>query len=83
MKKTAALIALFILPVLSFCQTTDKTANDAFVLTRMINKFHVEPRPINGVFSRDVYNGMLKATDPKGSILIPLTSTNSAPTPQP
>jgi carboxyl-terminal processing protease len=65
MKSIAALIAFIIVPVLSYCQTVDKTANDAFVLIRMVNKFHVEPREVNSVFSAGVYKGMLEATDPE------------------
>ena len=29
----------------------------------MVNKFHVEPRPVNSVFSADVFAGMLDKTD--------------------
>ncbi|SDT65719.1 carboxyl-terminal processing protease [Mucilaginibacter mallensis] len=64
MKSLATLIALIIFPVLSYCQTIDKTANDAFVLIRMVNKFHVEPREVNSAFSVGVFKGMLQATDP-------------------
>ncbi len=64
MKKiTAILIALAFIPILSHCQTTDKIANDAFVLTRMVNKFHVEPREVNSLFSENVFTGMLNKTD--------------------
>ncbi len=57
------LLALVHLPLLSVCQTTDKVANDAFVLIRMVNKYHVEPREVNAAFSADVFTGMLAQTD--------------------
>ncbi len=57
------LLALVHLPLLSVCQTTDKVANDAFVLIRMVNKYHVDPREVNAAFSADVFNGMLFQTD--------------------
>ncbi len=65
MKKiTPALIAfIIILPLLSIGQTLDKTANEAFMITRMVNKFHVEPRVVNNAFSEDVFTGMLNKTD--------------------
>src|ERR1700710_1194810 len=65
MKKiTPALIAfIIILPLLSIGQTLDKTANEAFMITRMVNKFHVEPRTVNDAFSQDVFTGMLNKTD--------------------
>ena len=33
------------------------------MITRMVNKFHVQPRPVNDVFSSDVFSGMLTRTD--------------------
>ncbi len=65
MKKIiSALIAFIIAPLLSNCQTTtDKIADQAFVVTRMVNKFHVDPRPVNDVFSANVFTGMLDRTD--------------------
>jgi len=62
-KITVVFLAFIISPLLSICQTTDKTANEAFVLIRMVNKFHVEPREINDVFSANVFTGMLDKTD--------------------
>jgi carboxyl-terminal processing protease len=65
MKKiAAAFIAFTVVPFLSIAQTTtDKTANEAFVLVRMVNKFHVEPRAVNDVFSMHVFSGMLDRAD--------------------
>ncbi len=33
------------------------------MITRMVNKFHVEPRAVNNAFSEDVFTGMLNKTD--------------------
>lgn len=64
MKNIVLIITGFILiPLLSFCQTTDKIANEAYILIRMVNKFHVEPREVNDKFSVDLFNNMLINTD--------------------
>ena len=57
------LVVLIISPFLSFCQTNEKTANEAYVLIRMVKKFHVEPREVNDVFSANLFKGMLDKTD--------------------
>jgi carboxyl-terminal processing protease len=62
-KLRAVLSALLFLPSLSNAQTTAKVANEAFVITRMVNKFHVEPRLLDASFSADVFKGMLAQTD--------------------
>ena len=62
-KLRAALFVLLFLPILSNAQTTEKVANEAFVITRMVNKFHVEPRQLNASFSADVFKGMLDKAD--------------------
>jgi carboxyl-terminal processing protease len=59
-----ALLGLITSPVLSLCQTTEKAAGEAYVVTRMANKFHVDPRPLNAAFSADVFARMLGKTDP-------------------
>src|ERR1700733_4710583 len=56
-----ALITLF--PFFAISQTNTKIANEAFVLTRMVAKFHVAPRNVNDTFSTDIYNQMLLKTD--------------------
>lgn len=65
MKKIiTVLVACVITPLFSLCQTNEKTANEAFVLVRMVNKFHVEPRELNNKFSADVFKGMIDKADP-------------------
>jgi len=64
MKKIiVALIGIIISPVLSHSQTLDKVADEAFIITRMVNKFHVEPRAVDDKFSADVFAHMLENTD--------------------
>lgn len=52
------------LPFLAFAQTPAKIANEAFIVTRMVAKFHVAPRNLNDTFSADVYSQMFKRLDP-------------------
>ena len=44
-------------------QPANKAATDAFVITRMAAKFHVQPRPVDDAFSNDVYNALFKELD--------------------
>ena len=59
----AVFIGSMLCPFLSRCQTIDKTADEAFIITRMAGKFHVEPRAVDEQFSADVFAGMLENTD--------------------
>src|SRR6185503_15953240 len=63
-KKLPVVIALLISPIISHSQTNDKIAHEAFMITRMVNKFHVQPREVNDQFSADVFSGMLLKADP-------------------
>ncbi len=47
-----------------WCQTATNYAHEAFMVTRMVNKFHVEPRAVDSRFSAAVFNTMLKDADP-------------------
>ena len=62
LKKTI-FISLFFLSLYTFSQPIQKAANDAFMITRMAEKFHVQPRALNADFSKDVYNTLLKKID--------------------
>jgi len=59
----AALITIIAIPTMACCQTATKIANDAFVITRMADKFHVQPRAVDDAFSTDVFKAMLTKTD--------------------
>ncbi len=61
--KTFSLALITLIPIFASAQTAAKIANEAFVLTRMVAKFHVAPRNVNDTFSVDVYNQMLLKAD--------------------
>jgi carboxyl-terminal processing protease len=47
----------------SIAQSVQKAATDAFLITRMAEKFHVQPRALDDAFSADLYNAILKSID--------------------
>jgi carboxyl-terminal processing protease len=47
----------------SIAQSVQKAATDAFLITRMAEKFHVQPRALDDAFSADLYNSILKSID--------------------
>ncbi len=61
--KKILLTLIAVAPLLLQAQTSAKVANEAYVLTRMVNKFHVEPRDVNDAFSSDVFAQMLVRVD--------------------
>jgi carboxyl-terminal processing protease len=44
-------------------QSSDSKATDAFLITRMVEKFHVQPRPLDRVMSAAIYDRMLQTLD--------------------
>ena len=38
--------------------------NDAYLITRMVEKFHVQPRPLNDEFSKNIFTQLFKELDP-------------------
>ena len=67
-KKKLALIAF--LPLLLVSKTFSQSilqnaANDAYAITRMVDRFHVQPKPVNDTFSEDVYRMVIKKLDPR------------------
>lgn len=66
MKRSAVLFAVCMLGWLpAWCQGNTNFAHEAFMITRMVNRFHVEPRPVDNRFSAYVFNAMLKEADPR------------------
>ena len=64
--KNLCLALLWLMLVMPFCsraQSFNKVAGEAFLVYRMIDKFHVEPRELNDSFSHDLWFTMLKLTD--------------------
>jgi carboxyl-terminal processing protease len=55
--------------LLSYCsislraQSSDSKAMDAFLITRMVEKFHVQPRPLDKAMSVAIYTRMLQSLD--------------------
>src|SRR5271170_5012436 len=56
-------ILLFISTIILQAQPINKAAKDAFVITRMAEKFHVEPRPINKELSANWFDELIKQLD--------------------
>jgi carboxyl-terminal processing protease len=60
---------LFLLGLCSFCVATalaqplPKAAKDAFLISRMANKFHVQPRPLDDALSANLYAVLLESLD--------------------
>ena len=44
-------------------QAPDSKVTDAFVITRMVEKFHVQPRPLDKAMSAAIYGELMKALD--------------------
>src|ERR1700755_663530 len=59
------LIVLFYSFTLLFAraQSWESKVTDAYLITRMVAKFHVEPRPLDKAMSRAIYGRLLRALD--------------------
>jgi carboxyl-terminal processing protease len=44
-------------------QPLNKAVGNAYIITRMAEKFHVQPRPVNDTFSNDLFNRFLNDLD--------------------
>ena len=44
-------------------QPVNKAVGNAYIITRMAEKFHVQPRPVNDTFSNDLFNRFLNDLD--------------------
>jgi carboxyl-terminal processing protease len=49
--------------VATTAQPDNKTADNAFVITRMVEKFHIQPRPVNKDLSADWFDLILQSLD--------------------
>ena len=62
--KRILLISFFLLSQFFVqAQPINTAVTNAYILTRMIEKFHVQPRPLNDEFSSDVFRQFLKQLD--------------------
>src|SRR5579871_4336886 len=63
MRRTLPLLLLLCLTFPVIAQTPDNKANDAFLITRMVEKFHVAPRPLDKTMSAAIYSQLLRELD--------------------
>ena len=47
----------------TFAQSFNKQVNDAYLITRMVAKFHVQPRPLDNEFSKNIFIQLMKQLD--------------------
>ena len=45
-------------------QDLTKSMHNAFLITRMVEKFHIQPRPLDDALSNELLSQILKAADP-------------------
>jgi len=60
---TTCFYVIFFISVKSQTPAPESKATDAFLITRMVEKFHVQPRPLDKAMSVAIYNAMLDALD--------------------
>jgi len=64
MKKVLCIIVIALSYYCTYAQTTaGKTAKNAFIITRMAEKFHIQPKPLNDSFSAYLFNAVLLHLD--------------------
>ncbi len=63
MKKVFGSILTVFIFTCAYTQPLAKAAINAFIITRMAEKFHVQPKPVNDAFSGYVFEGVLKQLD--------------------
>ena len=62
---SACLIVMLpvILPFTLGAQSPEKNVHDAFMISRMVEKYHVQPRPLNDEMSAAIYSRILEVLD--------------------
>src|SRR5438045_854355 len=63
MRISPILLCIFVLSCTTSNAQFSKSVNDAFLITRMAEKFHFQPKPVNDSFSSNVYLRLLKELD--------------------
>jgi carboxyl-terminal processing protease len=64
MKKTLSIIVIVLCYYCTYAQSiTNKVARNAFIITRMADKFHIQPKPVNDSFSSYVFKAVLQQLD--------------------
>ncbi len=64
MKFRLFLLLFFVSTFTGVAQDLSRSMHNAFLVTRMVEKFHIRPRPLDDAFSNDLLNHVLKAADP-------------------
>ena len=63
-KLTLSVILFIFIAQQSLAQNVlQNSANDAYAITRMMDRFHVQPRAVNDTFSENIYNAVIKRLD--------------------
>jgi carboxyl-terminal processing protease len=63
MRRGLLLMASFILTCTLGAQSIDQKASDAWLISRMVEKFHVQPRPLDKEMSAAIFTRMLEDLD--------------------
>src|SRR5688572_23183054 len=63
MRPVLLLLSIFVLSCISSNAQFSRPVNDAFLITRMAEKFHFQPKPVNDSFSSNIYRKLLKELD--------------------
>lgn len=63
MRQILSTLIVFIISAGAYAQNTQSIANQAFIVTRMVEKFHVQPKALDDSFSIQLFNKFLAATD--------------------
>ncbi|MEO9022790.1 MAG: S41 family peptidase [Ginsengibacter sp.] len=64
MKKRGLLLCSFyLLNSFLFAQSFEKQVSDAYLITRMVEKFHVQPRPLNDELSEHIFTQLFRQLD--------------------
>src|SRR6059058_3941158 len=61
--KLLAVFILFFYADVCFSQPLNQAAANAFIITRMAEKFHVQPRTLNDSLSNDFFNQFMQQLD--------------------
>lgn len=64
--RTLRILLMYLYPFLTLSavgQSLDNKATDAYLVSRMVEKFHVQPRPLDKTMSAAIYARMLQALD--------------------
>ncbi len=63
MKRIICLVLAMPFALVLTAQPLNTAASDAFMVTRMAEKFHLQPKPLNDAFSTALFDGMLSSLD--------------------